>query len=335
MTLLRKTPALRLLCLATPLLLLGACGGGGGGSSGGSDNPPPPDNGPLTATFSYLVTSNLGYAPLAPMSIAADISGLGNNTPHCVLQAGQLPTGVTLTPSTCTLEGSPEETGQFSATVRLTVDGYSGYVDAPVALTVNGFTFTYSFDVAGVPWGADFATTTPSWGEWWPGSGDSVSYRLDAATSALGLQIDPATGVISGHIESKTGEVNIKAYADVIHNGHTITAETSSNEVVTINFPNIFYPDPVSARVGQPLSTGPTPSSADFAGRGYTVTYTVPPYPEGGSLPPGLVLNTSSGVISGTPTTTGNGGSSIISWQASKGSQRFGSAAFVNFDISN
>lgn len=324
MTLLRKTPALRVLCLATPLLLLGACGGGGGSSNSSST-----DNGPLVVDFSYPTGNNLGYEALAPMTMSADIGGLNGNTPHCAIQSGQLPAGITLNSGDCSLAGTPEETGQFSATVRLTVSGYSGYVDAPISIEVNRLTFMYGFDVAGVAWGTDFATTTPSWSQWWPDSGDSVTYRLDPATSAAGLSIDASTGVISGHVEGSAGQIDVKAYADIVHAGHTLTAETV-NEVLTVNTPNVFYDSSVTGRVGQAVSIAPTGFSVDFASLGYTLSYAVDANLSTCDLAPGLSLNASTGTISGTPAWTWTC-DTAIRWTASKGGQQVTGYFPINF----
>lgn len=324
MTLLRKTPALRLLCLATPLLLLGACGGGGDSASS-------TDNGPLVVDFSYPAVNNFGYEALAPMTISADINGLSGNAPHCALQSGQLPAGVTLNSGNCSLAGTPGEAGQFSATVRLTVSGYSGYVDTPISITVNRLTFIYGFDVAGVAWGTDFATTTPSWSQWWPDSGDSVTYRLDPATSAAGLSIDAGTGVISGHVEGSAGQIDVKAYADIVHAGHTLTAETV-NEVLTVNAPNVLYDGSVSGRVGQAISIAPIGFSVDFASLGYTLSYAVDASLSTCDLPSGLSLNASTGTIAGTPAGPWTC-DTAIRWTASKGSQQVSGYYPISFQF--
>jgi len=311
--------------LAIPLLL-SACGGGGGGDSASST-----DNGPLVVDFSYPAVNNFGYEALAPMTISADISGLSGNAPHCALQSGQLPAGVTLNSGDCSLTGTPGETGQFSATVRLTVSGYSGYVDTPIAITVNRLTFIYGFDVAGVAWGTDFASSTPSWGQWWPSSSDSVTYRLDPATSAMGLSIDPSTGVISGHVEGSAGQIDVKAYADIVHAGHTLTAETV-NEVLTVNTPNVFYDGSVSGRAGQAISIAPIGFSVDFASLGYTLSYAVDASLSSCDLPSGLSLNANTGTISGTPDGPQACGTAIR-WTASKGGQQVTGYFPINFNF--
>jgi DNA-binding beta-propeller fold protein YncE len=79
-------------------------------------------------------------------------------------------------------------------------------------------------------------------------------------------------------------------------NNHLFVTDTYNSRVVEYTFVTIVTPSVASGMVGQPYST--TISATSTQG---VVNYSL----FSGSLPPGLSLNTSSGVISGTPTATG------------------------------
>jgi hypothetical protein len=120
-----------------------------------------------------------------------------------------------------------------------------------------------------------------------PGVTDSASFR-----TATGLIFNRATGVISG-----TASVVLSS------SDYTITATNaagslSANLNITVNATapsNLVYSS-TSYKFGVGLaSTTVTPT---VSSGGQTVTYSVDP-----PLPDGLVINTSTGVISGTPTT--------------------------------
>jgi hypothetical protein len=108
-----------------------------------------------------------------------------------------------------------------------------------------------------------------------------------------GLSINSTTGVISG---TPTDASKTTPYMVTVTATNAGGVSQSKNFTIIIpTLPMITSPLTVSGKVGTPFN--------------YTLTVNVPPlssyYITGGALPPGLSLNTSTGVISGTPTTVG------------------------------
>jgi hypothetical protein len=119
-------------------------------------------------------------------------------------------------------------------------------------------------------------------------TGSVTSYTV-SPTLPAGLSLNSSSGVISGTPTSAAAQAT-----------YTITATNSAGSTsfawtLTVNPPppsKLSYTSPLTATVGNTLNAGPT------------VTGTVSNYSINPSLPAGLTLNASSGVISGTPTAT-------------------------------
>jgi len=123
------------------------------------------------------------------------------------------------------------------------------------------------------------------------GGRESYVYSVSAGTLPPGLSLDSATGVISGTLASNTATT------------FTLRATDANNCSVT----RVYTVSPVCPVMtmmpaAMPTATVDTPFSQTVTASGGTAphTYAV----ASGALPAGLALNPSSGVISGTPTST-------------------------------
>lgn len=195
--------------------LLSACGGGGGGDSGGTAPQALSGSATLAATFDVLV----------PSSITAQWNGPAGTSPTCTLQSGSVPTGMTLS-SSCTLSGTPTQSGTFTPRVVLTAAGYTGSVQVDGQLVVVG----PELRMPNAPSGSGLRVGTTLdrfevvglsyWGNLGPRAGDVLTYRLATGSLPAGLTLDPATGTLSGTL----AQVETQAFsvgATLARNGGT------------------------------------------------------------------------------------------------------------------
>jgi uncharacterized protein (TIGR03437 family) len=246
-------------------------------------------SGPLT-----IITTTVpsGAVNVAYPSTTLQVSG-GTFPYTWAVVAGNLPAGLSLNTYAGVISGSPTTAGPFTFTVEVSdssaptpqtaTQPYSGTI-------VTGFTIT----TATVPSGTvnvPYPTTTLQ------ASGGISPYTWSIVASALpaGLSLNSSTGIISG-IPTTAGPFSFTAevtdssapmprtatqlYTGTIASALAVTTSSLPNGVV-----NVAYP------------------STTLQAQGGT-----PPYAwsvSAGALPAGLSLNSSSGVLSGTPTAAG------------------------------
>lgn len=278
--------------------LLAACGGGGGGGGGET----------LAVDFNYGGTAFLWRASSIPLLAV----GLNNNTPNCSIVSGELPPGLTIAAQGCLVSGTPEQVGVSFPIVRLTVPGYNGQVDKEVRFEVFGPPLAYALpltDRRGTPISAQ--PTAPDLGPlgpWTPASGETVIYSVASGALPGGLQLDATTGEVHGILTTPANQDFVIGATVSGPRGSAFAPSqryllnTVLEGLAFFYGPNDF---PVGIVLGQSVNLVPLynfglyldPSKYSYGT--YRLSTSSQP------LPSGLVLDSSTGQLSGTPLAAG------------------------------
>jgi hypothetical protein len=204
------------------------------------------------------------------------------------ISAGALPAGLTLNAATGVLSGAPTTSGTFNFEVRAN-DSIECAGSTPYVLTINCPTIQINpanpnlpNGTAGAPFNGAFTVM-----------GAAAPYSFSITNGALpgGLTLDAATGALSG-TPTVTGAFN---FAVRVADGYGCFG--SRAYVLTVNCPTITV-EPASVEIPN-LAVG-TPYNQTLSATGGVGSYTFDVV--AGALPGGLVLNASTGVLSGAPT---------------------------------
>ncbi|MEU8083038.1 putative Ig domain-containing protein [Micromonospora sp. NPDC049101] len=231
-------------------------------------NPAPPA-GEVSVPYSNQLTVNGGTAPFA-----------------WSISAGSLPPGVTINASTGLLSGAPTTAGTFSFTVRV-VDASSQAATQALSIVIAPLpTLTFPPPPQGQV-GIAYSTQLTVNG----GTGPFV-WSVSAGSLPPGVTLNPSTGLLSG---TPTLGGNFSFTVRVVDSFGQAATRTVSLGITAS--PTLTFPPPPPGQVGIPYSTQLTVNggTAPFV---WSVS--------AGTLPPGLTLNPSTGLLSGTPTTEGS-----------------------------
>jgi hypothetical protein len=214
-----------------------------------------------------------------------------DSLPDAVLtfsDGGSLPPGLTVDPATGIISGTPTTAGVFGVTITATDDSdFSAQVSFTWTIT-NTVTVTDPGDQSGVSGAAitPFAVVATD--------SSSVATTTFAATGLpAGVTIDASNGTVSGTpttagtypvsvaVTDSAGFVGSTSFTWTVTNTVTVTGPGAQTNVSGTAITPLTVPSSDSS------STATTSASA------------------GGTLPPGLSINSSTGTVSGTPTTGG------------------------------
>ncbi len=221
-------------------------------------------------------------------------------------ETGTMPAGLTFNTTLGTITGTPTATS--SATISVTATNASG--------TSTAATITFNITLPSPPLVTGASLTAPTGSAYTytiSATNSPTSYAIASGTLPTGLSLNTTTGVISG-TPTATGSSSVTV---------TATNAGGTSSAATINF---------TITVPAPVVTGSTQSGTVGTAFTYTISATNSPtsYAQtGGTLPTGLSVDTTTGIISGTPTTVGSYSITVTATNAGGTS----SAATINFTI--
>jgi hypothetical protein len=245
-----------------------------------TDNPP--------QIVSPSLTNGTVGVPYGPTALQAT-GGMG--TLSWNISAGSLPPGLTISPSTgssVNISGTPMTQGTFDFTVRVT-DSLGQADTLALSITIN-LPPPLNITTPSLPAGSigqAYNQTVAATG----GFG-ARTWSISAGSLPLGLDLNPTTGEISG-TPTASGTLSFTVRVQDTA-GQSETQDLS----ITINLPAL----PNITTTSLPTGTiGQTYNQAVLATGTAPLTWSL----SAGSLPPGLDLGPTTGMITGAPTATG------------------------------
>lgn len=278
----------------------------GGGTSPAFINDTPSANASVGVAYNYTFTAS------------------GSPAPTFTVASGALPTGLALNSTTGSLSGTPNAAGTYTFTIVAsntagntitpaititvaTVIAPSFTATTPPAGT-QGTPYTYTFGVSGTP------TPTLAIANGTLPAGLTLNgYTLSGTpTTAATYSFTLTAANSGGSLTSSTISIVVAAgvSAAPVFTSNSPTAATSGL-VYSYQFAASGTPAPVfSVVIAAPTNTAPpvitdATSGNSTVAAGDTLQVTTGTWTGGGALPPGLSLNATTGVLSGTPTTAG------------------------------
>ena len=268
----------------------------------------------VNITVNNAPPTNLAYTTPVTYTLGTDINPntptvTGTVTSYSVSPA--LPAGLSLSATTGVISGAPTALAA-AANYIITATNGSGSTIATVNITVNNAApsnLTYATPVT-YTLGTAITANTPTV------TGTVASYSVSPALPA-GLSLNISTGVISGVPSALATATNYVVTATNIGGFTTATVNITVNNAAPSG---LLYTTPVTYTLGSAI-TANTP----------TVTGTVASYSVGPTLPTGLSLNTSTGVISGVPSALAGAANYTVTATNGGGS----TTAIVNITVNN
>ncbi|MFI9274100.1 putative Ig domain-containing protein [Kitasatospora sp. NPDC052896] len=243
--------------------------------------------GPVSVTTAVLPEAALGKA------YSQALGGTGGTGSYTwSVSSGSLPPGLSLSPDTGIISGTPTVAGRTSLTLHLADATTPGlFATKALDLTVVDALAVQSSSLPGATTGTAYSQTLTA-------VQGTAPFRWSLApgqgTLPDGLSLDPATGAISG-TPSTAGTFNLTAQVtDSANPSQTATQHLSLTVAQPLQISTLTLPDAVTA--------APYSQTMNAAGGTEPYTWSI----SSGALPKGLTLDAASGVLSGTPLGAGS-----------------------------
>ncbi|MGD0732972.1 MAG: putative Ig domain-containing protein, partial [Terracidiphilus sp.] len=238
-----------------------------------------------------VTTASLPNGTLQAMYTATLAAGGGVAPYTWSVSTGSLPAGLSLAASTGIISGTPTATGASSFTIKVT-DSESTPASATANLSITVNAAQLAITTSSLPAGA----LTVNYSQTLAASGGTAPYTWSISNGSLpaGLSLAAGTGVISG-TPTATGA---SSFTVQVKDSEATPQTKTANLTITIN------PAALSITATTlPVGTEGTSYTTTLLVTGGTAPYTWSV--SNGSLPVGLSLAASTGIISGTPTAAG------------------------------
>ncbi len=253
----------------------------------------------LTITTTSLPDANIGAAyPATQLQATGGLVGVAI-TWSIINEGGGLPPGLSLS-SDGIISGTPTTAGTFAFTVEAyQYDQAQGYAYAYQDLSINATSLQITTSslpdgIAGVPYSQKFASSGGT-------VGTGRQWSIINGSLPAGLSLSP-TGMLAGTPTSAGSSTFMVQVIDQTTTGGSTTAVKE----FTLLIAGPAVPLGITTNANLAAGTIGTAYSQPIAATGGT-----PPYVwalDSGALPGGLSLNTTTGLISGIPTTAGSYG---------------------------
>ncbi len=242
-----------------------------------------------SAPVSITTASSLTAATVG-VAYAQQMAATGGVNPYSwALDSGALPNGLSLNPTSGLISGTPATAGSSSFQISVS-DASGGKASRAFTLVVNpGLSISTGSALPGGVSGIAYSATLGATGGTPP-----YTWSVISETRGLppGLALDPATGILTGTPTTVGNYQFIAAVTDA-------TRQTASKPLT------LSIASQLTISTASPLANGTvgTAYQVQFAASGGTPAYTWSVTT--GSLPAGLTLDPSTGLLSGTPAAAG------------------------------
>jgi len=239
---------------------------------------------PLAISTTSLPSGKVGTV------YSASLAATGGTPPFTwAVTAGGLPTGLALSPSTGAVTGTPSAPANKSAITFKVTDSGSPVQTKSVNLALTIAPLPLAITTTSLPSGrvaAAYSATLVATGGTTP-----FTWSITSGTLPAGLSLNPATGAITG--TPSAAAANLALTFKVADAGDPVQSQS-------VSLPLTIAPPPlVIQTTSLPFATFGIPYSATLAATGGTQPFLWEIF--SGALPAGLSLNSSTGLISGTP----------------------------------
>ncbi|AMP09949.1 autotransporter beta-domain protein [Collimonas arenae] len=258
---------------------------------------------PFSVQRSYALVVSAPTISLSPSTVSngtvavaytATINAVGGVSPYTYsITSGALPAGITLNASTGALAGTPTAAGTFNFTMKAQ-DGNSFSGSQAYSLIIASASVTLNPATLANPTAeAPYSATLTAGGGTAP-----YSFSINGGALPSGLTLNTSTGVLSG-TTNQSGTFTFSVRASDSSTGTGAPFSVTNNYTLNVGAPSITLNAAVAAA---PKVNVVYSQQFNAAGGVAPYAYAV----ASGSLPAGLTLNGTTGLLSGTPTTAGS-----------------------------